>query len=210
MYKLMVVLVRICGSLACIREPAVGNWNTLDGLWGCPSGSKVSCGLIASMGTVKAAILMACGISGFFCNTKLLMAAHTSSLITVPISKASPSGNPFGLPFDIVSTLSLLSACLLPISMMGLQTWADWKKMPIFYFLYDWLLGLLEDALSPVERPHSVTITAAWQHLLCVVILGSGIFLVAAFRLTWLLLVYCYKGKTLRTPSFAPSSLLCM
>ncbi|DBA72225.1 TPA: hypothetical protein ACH3X2_010618 [Trebouxia sp. C0005] len=112
MYKLMVVLVRICGSLACIREPAVGNWNTLDGLWGCPSGSK---------------------------------------------------------------------------------TWADWKKMPIFYFLYDWLLGLLEDALSPVERPHSVTITAAWQHLLCVVILGSGIFLVAAFRLTWLLLVYCYK-----------------
>ncbi|KAL0021700.1 hypothetical protein WJX79_002432 [Trebouxia sp. C0005] len=106
--------VRICGSLACIREPAVGNWNTLDGLWGCPSGSK---------------------------------------------------------------------------------TWADWKKMPIFYFLYDWLLGLLEDALSPVERPHSVTITAAWQHLLCVVILGSGIFLVAAFRLTWLLLVYCYKGR---------------
>jgi len=94
---------------------------------------------------------------------------------------------------------------------MCLQTWADWKSIPIFYFLYDWLLGLLEDALSPVERPHSITITAAWQHMLCVAILGSGIFLVAASRLTWLLLVYCYKGETLDcTPSFAPGSLLCM
>jgi len=46
MYKLMVVLVRICVSLACICEPAVGDWNALDGLWGCPFGSKVCCGLI--------------------------------------------------------------------------------------------------------------------------------------------------------------------
>ncbi len=95
--------------------------------------------------------------------------------------------------------------------MMCLQTWADWKNIPIFYFLYDWLLGLLEDALSPVERPHSITITAAWQQMLCVAFLGSGIFLVAAFRLTWLLLVYCYKGKTLDcTPPVALGSLLCM
>lgn len=84
-----------------------------------------------------------------------------------------------------------------------LQTWADWKNIPIFYFLYDWLLGLLEDALSPFERPHSITITAAWQHTLCVAILGSGIFFVAACRLGWILLVYCYKGKTLEcTPSW--------
>ena len=95
--------------------------------------------------------------------------------------------------------------------MICLQTWADWKKIPIFYFMYDWLLGLLEDALSPFERPHSITITAAWQHMLCVAILGSGIFLVAACRLAWLLLVYCCKGKTLDcTPSFALGSLLYM
>ena len=87
--------------------------------------------------------------------------------------------------------------------MMCLQTWADWKNIPIFYILNDWLLGLLEDALSPFERPHSITITAAWQHTLCVAILGSGIFFVAACRLGWILLVYCYKGKTLEcTPSW--------
>lgn len=86
--------------------------------------------------------------------------------------------------------------------MICLQTWADWKNIPIFYFLYDWLLGLLEDALSPFERPHSITVTAAWQHMLFVAFLCSGIFLVAAFGLTWLLLVYCYKGRTLDcTPS---------
>ncbi|DBB04769.1 TPA: hypothetical protein ACH3X3_010069 [Trebouxia sp. C0006] len=113
MCQLMVVLVRICFSLACIRKPAVGDWKALDGLWGCPFGTK---------------------------------------------------------------------------------TWADWKNIPIFYILYDWLLGLLEDALSPFERPHSITITAAWQHTLCVAILGSGIFFVAACRLGWILLVYCYKG----------------
>lgn len=78
--------------------------------------------------------------------------------------------------------------------MLGVQTWANWKNIPIFYFMYDWLLGLLEDNLSPVERPHSITITAAWQHMLCVPIVSSGIFLVAASRLAWLLLVYCYKG----------------
>ncbi|DBA79548.1 TPA: hypothetical protein ACH3X1_008249 [Trebouxia sp. C0004] len=117
MCTLMVVLLRICVSLACVREPAVGDWNALDGLWGCS---------------------------------------------------------------------------------FGLKTWANWKIIPIFYFLYDWLLGLLEDALSPVERPHSITITTAWQHVLCVAVLGSGIFLVAASRLAWLLLMYCYTGRVSR------------
>ena len=62
-YKLMVVLVRICASLACICEPAVGDWNALDGLWGCPFGSKVRNGPFASTDTVEAETLMACGIS---------------------------------------------------------------------------------------------------------------------------------------------------
>jgi len=53
MCQLMVVLVRICFSLACICEPAIGDWNVLDGLWGCPFGSKVCNGPFASMGTVK-------------------------------------------------------------------------------------------------------------------------------------------------------------
>jgi len=63
MYTLIVVLLRICVSLACICEPAVGDWNALDGLWGCPFGSKVCYGPIASMGSVKAETVTACGIS---------------------------------------------------------------------------------------------------------------------------------------------------
>jgi hypothetical protein len=141
------------------------------------------------------------------------MAVHTSSLTAGLYSShpvfafqpakfwACPSPSVFGLAFCMPSAETMI--CL--------QTWADWKSIPIFYFMYDWLLGLLEDALSPLERPHSVTITAAWQHMLCVAFLGSGIFLVAAFRLAWLLLVYCYKGKIFHcTPPVALGSLLYM
>ena len=133
------------------------------------------------------------------------MAAHKSSLITMLIFKSFfplfKQQNFWVCPSQ--SVFARLAFCMPSAEIkVCLQTWADWKNIPIFYFLYDWLLGLLEDALSPFERPHSITITAAWHHMLCVAILCSGIFLVAAFRLTWLLLVYCYKGKILDcTPS---------
>jgi len=134
------------------------------------------------------------------------MAAHKSSLITMLIFKSFfplfKQQNFWVCPSH--SVFARLAFCMPSANiMMCLQTWADWKNIPIFYILYDWLLGLLEDALSPFERPHSITITAAWQHTLCVAILGSGIFFVAACRLGWILLVYCYKGKTLEcTPSW--------
>lgn len=80
---------------------------------------------------------------------------------------------------------------------LGMQTWADWKNIPLFYFMYVWLVGMLVDTLSPTERPHSITFSMAWHQILSVALLGVALFLTTVVRLVWLVLVYCCLGNML-------------
>ena len=75
-----------------------------------------------------------------------------------------------------------------------MQTWADWRNVS-FVFMYDWLLGMLANILSPTEGPPSITFNIAWYQILCVALLGFALFLTTVVRLAWHLLVYCCQGK---------------
>jgi len=90
------------------------------------------------------------------------------------------------------------------------QTWADWRDIPIFYFLYDWLLVMLEEAVSPFERPHTVTISTAWQQMACVALLGGALFLTTMLRLGWLVLShFCAAGTLHLLQSSSREFLIC-
>ena len=72
-----------------------------------------------------------------------------------------------------------------------MQTWADWRNIPIFYFIYGILLGLLEDALLPFEKPQSPTIVTACGQMMSAVALCPVLFVVSGARLVCLLLAAC-------------------
>lgn len=63
--------------------------------------------------------------------------------------------------------------------------------------MYVWLVGMLVDTLSPIERPHSITFSMAWHQMLSVALLGVVLFLTTVVRLVWLVLVYCCQGNML-------------